>query len=627
MGWMDSGGSLWLMDLEKLESSSSPEPRPIVTLPQPLQAPMPSSSSSSSATPMVPEYPVARHLGGELWACSDGVGRLYVVDASSREITATHELLDSSSNSSPLLPFQLLSVLLQGDAATAVVSYTTRCTSAASGGRRVKEQSTYHVALVRFALRTDASLEAQPLQQLVTLSGTDIPSYAAFIGSRCCIGGPCVYTAGTSSQSPTHEDSQTATPSMPEPAADEIVDIPREGANAFAFDATAADPAEPVMPPPFSWTQETDSVTIVFPLPSAISAKDIKVVYTPSFVSLSISSTNLPPEPAGTRSLPLPELVRAHFWDYIDAGTSTWTWERTGGDKGKFGVLALHLEKRHEGTRWPSVFKADAEAQAGSNKSDTRYLDVEEMLDRTELLKITEAMEKFTSDIASGREDGQGGLAGMEQRSSLLGEEFDMDVDADERASGKGIVFTWLEAVDTDSPALQPDKRAETADLVTLPLPATAPASQGQVRLESVSIRNDVDALLFTPPSPGVAAWTHASTFPALTFVLASKRDVVQVYHYHDRLCIGLEAGSPAASLGSEARAPYSSMRTSKMNAYLYYPPPPGSGAKTAKQRVVGLADPAAGAVLGAIGIERSGGALDIAVLCEKEVVILRNVL
>lgn len=609
----------------RVQSCSSPEPRLIVTLPQPLQSPSSPSRSSSSSTPTVAEYPVARYLGGELWACSDGAGRLYVVDASLREITATHELLHSSSNDgSPLLPFQLLSVLLQGDATTAVISYTTRSTLSAGGGRRAEEQSTYHVALVRFALR-HISPEAQLLQQLVTLSGADIPSYAAFMGSRCCIGGPCVYTAGTSSQTLALESSPTATSSMNEPAADEIVDIPRAGAN--AFDVTAADTAEPAMPPPFSWTQETDSVTIVFPLPSAISAKDIKVVYTPSFVSLSVSSANLPTESAGMRSLPLPELAKAQFWDYIDAGTSTWTWERTGGDKGRFGVLALHLEKRHEGTRWPSAFKADAGAETGPNRLDARYLDVEETLDRTELLKITEAMEKFTSDIATGGEGGQGGLAGMEQRSSLLGEEFDMDVDADERASGKGIVFTWLEAVDTDSPAPRYNNRAETADLVTMPLPVTTSASQGEAHLESVSIRNDVDALLFTPPSPGAESWTHASTFPALTFVLASKRDVVQVYHYHDRLCIGLEAGSPAASQGSEAQAPYSTMRTSKMNAYLYYPPPPGSKAKTAKQRVIGLADPVGGAVLGAIGIERSGGVLDIAVLCEREVVILRNVL
>ena len=49
----------------------------------------------------------------------------------------------------------------------------------------------------------------------------------------------------------------------------------------------------------------------------------------------------------------------------------------------------------------------------------------------------------------------------------------------------------------------------------------------------AVLLKHDMDGHVFTPPSPiSFSAWTHTETVPAISYVLASKRDAHPIYMY-----------------------------------------------------------------------------------------------
>lgn len=542
--------------------------------------------ASTSDAAITPEYPAARHLEGSLWACSDGFGTLYIVDADKKSIVTTYELLEENSNA--LLPFALHSATLSGTQGHAILSGSIPSTSKAS--------RPFRVDVVRFSTTGDVE-SSSPLTRVIKLRGADLPTYAAFSSDKAIIGSSSKYYPAAEPVAREDENTSSGQPSEKpyEPTHDEIVGVPRKGQESQSLAADA--------PPPYSWNQTSDSLTIVFPLPTTINVKDIKVVFRPKAVSLMIAGAS-----EVQHSLPLPKLDTAKLWDEIDAGVSTWTWEKTGGDKGKFGILALHLEKKHEDTRWVHVFQQDDNPHL-----EKSYFEVDETLDRSELARITEAMEKFTQDLASSSADGK---SNFDQRSSLLGEELDMEVDAPDVSSGKGVVFTWIDNITGSDPLLKTDSDDEVVEYISTALPTSTVAAP------SIIVKHDVDGLLFDPPSDSGQHWTHVSTYPALAFVLASKRDVVHTYHYSSKLAIGLEMGTAAGTQQTQT----SSLAASKMNAYLYFPPPPRSKAKTAQQKVIKLGEANAGAVLGAVAVENSGS-LNVAVLCERELIVLKNVL
>lgn len=517
------------------------------------------------------------------------------MDAKDKAIQASHDFV---SDTGSLIPFRLHCARLHQDAVIAIVSSSVPTSDMSFSSARISEKAKeFQVDVLRIPLASKLKeTDSTPLQSALSLRGSDLPLYAGFVGERCCLGSTTQYRLASTASLPTNGNSLSSDIK----SESEAVSVPRSGEEPSVIPTSLDN-----RPPPYSWNQQSDSVTIVFPLPSHISAKDIKIVFRPNIVSMVVSSDK-------TKEGDLPKLLSAKLWGDIDAGISTWTWEKVGGSEGKYGLLSLHLEKKHEDTRWPHVFKQD-----GNPELEKRYLNVEETLDRSELAKITEALDKFTRDAANG------GMAGIQQRSSLLGDEMDEEVDMSELHEGRGVQFTWIDNVN-ETPSLASGTHAEMAEVVSLPLP------RAQVGPDdpdyTIVIKHDVDGLLFTPSSvPSESSWTHTSTFPALAFVLASKRDVVQVYHSSDQLCVALESGSPVGSQNTNASSSYSSLQTAKMNAYLYYPPPPGSKAKTAKQKVLSLADPSAGAVLGAVSIKRSEKGLDIAVLCERELAVIKD--
>jgi len=57
-------------------------------------------------------------------------------------------------------------------------------------------------------------------------------------------------------------------------------------------------------------------------------------------------------------------------------------------------------------------------------------------------------------------------------------------------------------------------------------------------------MRNTIDGLFYTAPVlPGIDGWSHMATFPALSFVLASKRDTKFVFHAGKDAVLVFESG------------------------------------------------------------------------------------
>ncbi len=133
--------------------------------------------------------------------------------------------------------------------------------------------------------------------------------------------------------------------------------------------------------PHFSWAQTGDTVTIAFVLPSWITKSHIRAHFSLSALSLSFTqeALNLLGTSSSAKITEIGEAsthgsshdddddddlthaaqmiasgryVSRSTWAEIDPTGSLWTLERARG----MSLLTLHLEKKHEGTRWMQVF-------------------------------------------------------------------------------------------------------------------------------------------------------------------------------------------------------------------------------------------------------------------------------
>jgi hypothetical protein len=278
--------------------------------------------------------------------------------------------------------------------------------------------------------------------------------------------------------------------------------------------------------------------------------------------------------------------------------TSFWTWDKAG--EKSFGLLTLHLDKQHEGTRWSQVF---ASYQTPSGEPEP---EVAETLDPSELYNIRESLEKYTSSLS---QDGSG--LGLGQGVPSLGKgEIDEELDS---SVGREVFLTRIpvSALQTQN---ETEDRSPSVTLLSTPLPELAKPGDPP----SLIIKSDVDGLLHTlTPSKtsdgeDESAWTHTSTFPALSFVLASKQDVRFTHHVSDRLVLAFESGS--RGLG--------------FNIYIYQATPTRS-AQWAKQSVIRVGDAATGPLLGvgALALDAEGGKKVVMVcLCENEAIVIQDI-
>ena len=514
---------------------------------------------------------------------ADGQGTLYSFLLSDDEISAkllgSYELRSDSASQS--LPFRIHVVQQTSpDSATLLLS---------SRSYAVKLQEDVKKRLpVEFDIWgvevSGTSVETEQIQTLRCLwhrTGREVPVHSTFHDSP-----PSFHIFGGSLY--TELDDATVQPYTPTP--DEIAPIPRAGEN------LDAEPL-PKPPPPYSWTQTSDSVTVAFPLPSATQKSVIKVTFTPKALNLFISGADTEPS---SSPIPLPRYIAKPFWDGIRPSTSFWTWDKAG--EKSFGLLTLHLDKQHEGTRWSQVF---APHQTPSGEPEP---EVAETLDPSELYNVREALEKYTSSLS---EDGSG--LGLGQGVPSLGKgEIDEELDS---SVGREAFLT---KIPVSTPKAQDgtgsNDRWPSVTLLSTPLPGlTKPGDP-----PSLIIKSDIDGLFYTlrptETSDGGndSTWTHTSTFPALSFVLASKQDVRFTHHVSDRLVLTFESGS--RGLG--------------FNIYVYQATPTRS-AQWAKQSVIRVGDATTGPLLGVgtLTLNVEGGTKVVMLcLCENEVVVVQEI-
>ena len=234
--------------------------------------------------------------------------------------------------------------------------------------------------------------------------------------------------------------------------------------------------------------------------------------------------------------------------------------------------------------------------------------EVAETLDPSELYNIRETLEKYTSSLS---EDGSG--LGLGHGVPSLGKgEIDEELDY---SVGRETFLTRIPA--TKSQAQTKIDREDRSPPVTL-LSTPMPGSIQPGGYPSLIAKTDIDGLLYvlTPQKSsdgeGESVWTHTSTFPALSFVLASKQDVRFTHHISDSLALAFESGS--RGLG--------------FNIYLYQATPTRS-AQWAKQSVIRVGDAATGPLLGVgvLTLDVQGGRKGVILcLCENEVIVVQDI-
>ena len=530
------------------------------------------------------EYPSSAFANQNTLLVADGQGTLYTFLLSDNEISAkllgSYELRPESTSQS--LPFRIHVIRQTSpDSATLLLSSRSYAVKQQEDANRRPpiEFDLWGVEVPLTSVETD---EIQTLRCLWHRTGREIPVYSTFHESP-----PSFHIFG----GPFYTDSEKATSQPYTPTPDEIAPIPRAGENLDG---------EPLpKPPPYSWTQSSDSVTVAFPLPSTTPKSAIKVTFTTKALNLFISDAYSEPD---SSLIPLPRYIAKSFWDGIQASTSFWTWDKAG-EKG-FGLLTLHLDKQHEGTRWSQVFAAH---QTTSGEPEP---EVAEALDPSELYNIREALEKYTSSLS---EDGSG--LGLGQGVPSLGKgEIDEELDS---SVGREVFLTKI-PVSTPQAEAQNGTglkdRSVSVTVLSTPLPGSIKPGDPP----SLITKSDIDGLSYTLVPPKASdggddsAWTHTSTFPALSFVLASKQDVRFTHHISDRLVLAFESGS--RGLG--------------FNIYIYQATPTRS-AQWAKQSVVRVGYAATGPLLGvgAFTLNVEGGKKVVMLcLCENEAIVVQDI-
>lgn len=405
-----------------------------------------------------------------------------------------------------------------------------------------------------------------------------------------------------------------------DPLPEEIAPIPRAGENLEASPGRA---------PLYSWTQVGDSITVAFFLPASTAKSHIRVTLAAKSLSLHIIDPPLHENLSPSTNLNIPSFEKREWWDGIDSSASFWTWEKDGetreaqGNQAHtVGVLTLYLEKQHEDTRWLHLFSKtqskdlppDASVQLSQEQDD----DVAETLDPTQLLAAREALEKYTAALAAG--DDASGLGLGTGIPSLAREELDEELDEN---IGRTVVCTWLDvsrgldSADTESTQESP----WPLEVLSLPVPASPlemPGLQVPSEAWSVVTRHDIDGLLYSrPPDPlpgdrgGLRlSWTHTATFPALSFVLASKRDTRFALHVGSSAALAFESGLAGAGSG---------------NVYIYRGV--SGKSKWGKQAVLKVSGGSGGALLGVVALVDENKRIVFAALCENSLVILKDVL
>jgi hypothetical protein len=267
------------------------------------------------------------------------------------------------------------------------------------------------------------------------------------------------------------------------------------------------------------------------------------------------------------------------LWGEISSSESLWTWDRE--DNHSYGLLTLHIDKAHHQTRWPHVFISEEP-------------EVPETLDPSELANIRDLLEKYTSDISN---DAYGLGAGMP---SLSQGEIDDEIDSN---VSRSVVANWITL---DGGILGTAKDASPLEVLTTRLPSTR---QPRDDRPSIIVKRTVDGLLLSSADQqdsSAPKWDHNSTFSALAFVLASKRDTRFSFHWSDQAVFAFESGGSG-------------------NVFIYRPTKKVLD-NWAKQSVLKISGGPSGSLLG-VGALTADGQNFVLCLCEHELKIIKNII
>ncbi|GAA5928800.1 hypothetical protein JCM1841_003574 [Sporobolomyces salmonicolor] len=631
--WVDAEGVVMAVQLDK--TTAVPTFHPLVRLPSPPSLP----------AHLTPEYPVAISLGPSLWLISGGFSSLHLVRVDPDWQGHIEQTFTLSGDDLQGRPFRLhradavsetealalLSVVVKGanpppsqdpaDAAQAKMG---------APGSRLKIPST--TAFEYLAVHVPLSGGGEGvLAPDWRLQGHDLPSSVSLdsAGGRYIIGSSSVLSTNEPASSPDDLSSTEADVEMATLSAED---------HSVVSTVTASTPVP--KPPPFSWLQDSDSLTVAFPIPSDTPTSSIRITFSRQFITLHIASAAAALASPSTSSASvansaLPRISHKKLWDEIDPHTSVWTFDREAeGRDSTFGLLTLHLEKAHSKTKWSDVFASTKSTQdngGGGAKieelsPELEYEDVPETVDPSELAGIAESMEKWTRGIMEGGASYSHEGLGHGVPTSLMGDEIDVEVDAE---SGRPVVVTWVEGA-----ATKPEGTKEKTPRLVCPHPtipysllstALPLASSSAVADLSITIKHDVDGLLFLPPSSSSSSyqWRHTSTFPALAFVLATKRDTRFIYHLSSRLVLAFDA--PALLPGPSSSSSSAASRLGGAgNLFVYFAPPHGTRETKGRQMVLRVGGPGCGALMGVAGVELASGEVAVVALCEKELVVIR---
>ena len=434
----------------------------------------------------------------------------------------------------------------------------------------------YELVCVSLDLKAfEMQIDGQVLAVAWRAEGEEFPTYVEHVGGRWIVGAGKNFAVKESSRSKSVEGNAS-------------------NAASLSTATSSTGPTEPAeVGYPYAWSQTKTSINFsISRLPSQISpSRDIVCLLRPNTLTLQIhirDETVLPPT-LKTFLLNGGERGSYDWWDRIKGEESTWTWEKekdsiTGEETAK---LELTLEKANEGVKWPQLFAPRQENEddedgrplvtdsplGGKNDDNWTFQEIEvpETMseeDRAfvkasleglhqkapavppkskyaglghpsltgsiqETAKLTghgEAHDRATA-VLSGllREEIEDEDDGYEDDDHMDGGEFASLGGAGSSKAGKETVFTYLEQ---EAPAGQVVSRrfAKTPSTFIL-----SRSFKGSVNDQSVIIKAHVDGNVYIPPSERTkTTWKHAATNPAISFVLASKRDTQYVYHMTD---------------------------------------------------------------------------------------------
>lgn len=568
-------------------------------------------ASSNSGFIVQKEYPSSAFIGSTAVAVTDGNGLLYVLPIKDEHSTiepigiftlrtggvgSAPFRIHYSHRASPVMAVLLLSSRYYPDVPKSATN--------PRAGHTPIEFDIWAVKLELLSLKTNS--QPRELEVLWHRRGKDVPIYASFVEELRAY----VILGGSS-----YPDPNISVLKHYEPAPEEMAPIPtiNENLDATLGSVSAARFEGLSKPYPYSWLQTPDTVTVAFPLPASTPKSKMRVLFTMQTLTLHVDT--LPIQSSEAPPVSIPHYTTTALWDSVNPSACVWTWDREA--EHAYGLLTLHMEKKNEGTRWMQVFAASAISTGvkGIHTQDDQDVEVPESVDPSEMVKICEVLEKWTGGVD---ESGLGLGSGVP---SLMGGELDEEVDAD---VGRQVWLTWVgqggqtpewyfenksaHAGSSGSGGKQEKWEDLPITVLSTPLPGSVTCS-ADIKLV---LKHDLDGTVFSlkVTEPGIPVWEHTSTFSALAFVLASKRDTRFTHHLPSRGAFAFEGGS---------------LRDRGANVYVYRP---SANEKWAKQSVLQVDNGSGGAVLGVGCVKANGGKQgEVVLVCltEGELVLIRS--